>query len=127
MANSQNLEENKRILRIDRLLRQVCQDYGKKVTPLTTLLKKGAFSWTQEATKAFEKLKEAMCTIPVLATLDFTKTFIMDCDASGHGIDAVLMQKEGPLRLKATNLNEKNLLKPIYEKEMLAILHAVKK
>jgi hypothetical protein len=107
--------------------RKFVKNYGQIETPLTTLLKKEAFSWTQEATKAFEKLKEAMCTTLVLATPDFTKTFIVECDASGHGIGAVLMQEGRPLAFERNQLKGKNLLKPIYEKEMLAILHAVKK
>jgi hypothetical protein len=45
------------------------------------LLKKEAFYWTQEAIKYFEKIKEAMCTTPIMATPDFKKTFIMVCDA----------------------------------------------
>ena len=54
-------------------------------------LKKDAFSWTPEAIKAFENLKEAMCLALVLVTLDFTKSFIMECDALGNGIGAILM------------------------------------
>jgi hypothetical protein len=57
--------------------RKFVKNYGQITTPQTMLLKKEAFCWTQEATKAFEKLKEAMCTTPVLATSNFTKTFIM--------------------------------------------------
>jgi hypothetical protein len=51
------LKKLRGFLVIDRLLRQVCQDYGKKVTALTTLLKKGAFSWTGEENKYFENLR----------------------------------------------------------------------
>ena len=67
------------------------KNYGRIATPLTALLKKDAFSWTPEITKAFEHLKEAMCQAPVLATLDFTKNFIVECDASGNVIGVVLM------------------------------------
>jgi hypothetical protein len=49
------------------------KNYGQIVAPLTTLLKKESFSWTEATTQAFEKLKEAMCTTPVLATIEFTK------------------------------------------------------
>ena len=40
--------------------------------------------------KAFEHHKEAMFQESVLATLDFTTTFIMEYDASGNGIGDVL-------------------------------------
>ena len=66
-------------------------NYGRIAAPLTTLLKKYASSWTPEETKDFEHLKEAMCLAPVLATPDFTKTFIVECDASGNGIGVALM------------------------------------
>ena len=70
------------------------KNYGRILATLTTLLKKDAFSWTPKATKAFKHLKETMFLAPVLATPDFKKTFIVECDASENGIGVVLM-KEG--------------------------------
>eukprot|EP00253_Pinus_taeda_P030582 PITA_30582 len=103
------------------------QELWEKVAPLTTLLKKDAFSWTPKETKAFEHLKEEMCQAPVLATPDFTKTFIVECDASGNGIGVVLMQEERPISFEIHLIKGKYLHKAIYEKEMLEILHALQK
>ena len=107
--------------------RKFVKNYGRIAAPLTTLLKKDAFSWTPEATKAFEHIKEAMCTASVLAMLDFTKIFIMECDASGNGIGDVLMQEGRPISFEIRPIKGMYLQKAIYEKEMLAILHALNK
>eukprot|EP00253_Pinus_taeda_P023907 PITA_23907 len=114
-------------LRLRGYYRKFVKNYERIAAPLTTLSKKDAFSWTPEATKAFEHLKEAMCPAPVLATPDFTKTFIVECDASGNGIGTVLMQDERPIAFESRPIKGKFLHKAIYEKEMLAILHALKK
>ena len=90
-------------------------------------MKKDPFSWTLEENKAFEHLKEAMCLAPVLATLDFSKTFIVECDGSGNGIGDVLMQEGRYISFESRPIKGKYLYKSIYEKEMLAILHALKK
>jgi hypothetical protein len=102
------------------------QNYGRITSPLTALTKKDAFSWTSEETQAFEKLKEAMSKALVLTTPDFTKTFIVECDASRNGIGVVLMQEGRPLAFQSHPLKGKDLHKPIYEKEMMEILHALK-
>jgi hypothetical protein len=105
--------------------RKFVKNYGKIVTPLTALLKNNSFTWTPAAAQDFQTLKMAMCTTPVLALPDFTKTFVLECDASGKGIGVVLMQEGRPLAFTNKQLSERNLGKSIYEKEMLAILHVV--
>jgi hypothetical protein len=92
------------------------KNYRKIVAPLTTLLKKNSFTWTPAAAQDFQTLKMAMCTTPVLALPDFTKTFVLECDASGKGIGAILMQEGHPLAFTGKQLSERNLGKPIYEK-----------
>eukprot|EP00253_Pinus_taeda_P006965 PITA_06965 len=107
--------------------RKFVKNYGRIEAPLTTLFRKDAFSWTLEATKAFKHLKEAMYQASVLATPDFTKTFIVECDSSGNVIGVVLMQDERPIAFESCPTKGNFLHKAIYEKEMLAILHNLKK
>jgi hypothetical protein len=105
--------------------RNFVNNYGKIVAPLTALLKNNYFTWTRAAAQDFQTLKMTMCTTPFLALPDFTKTFVLECDAYGKGIGIVLMQEGGPLSLTKKQFSERNLGKSIYEKEMLAILHVV--
>ncbi|KAH9298869.1 hypothetical protein KI387_030551, partial [Taxus chinensis] len=70
--------------------RRFVQGYGRIATPLTALLKKDAFRWTDVA-KFFDQLKEAMCSTSILATPNFSKAFIVECDALGLRLGAVIM------------------------------------
>jgi hypothetical protein len=96
--------------------RKFFKNYGKIATPLMTFLKNNSFSCTQTTTQDFQTLKMAMCTTLVLALPDFTKTFVLECDASGKGIGTVLMQEGRPLAITNKQLSERNLGKLIYEK-----------
>jgi hypothetical protein len=68
-----------------------------------------------------------MFKAPIFTTPYFTKTFIVECDALGGGIGVVLMQEGRPLDFESPPLKEKELHKPIYEKEIMEIVHALKK
>lgn len=95
--------------------------------PLTDLTRKGSFQWNEKTQLTFDKLKEAMGTCPVLPMLDFTRSFILECDASGEGIDVVLMQDRHPIAYESKKLTQTKCLYSIYDKEMLAIIHALTK
>jgi hypothetical protein len=93
------------------------KNYGKIAAPLTALLKNNSFTWTPAAAQAFQTLKTTMCTTPVLALSDFTKTFVLECDASGKGISAVLMQEGRPLAFTSKQLSERNLGNPFMKRK----------
>lgn len=77
--------------------RKFVKSYGSIAAPLNRMLRKGEFHWTKEARLAFEQLKSALMTPPVLAMPNFEEEFVLECDASKEGIGAVLMQKGHPL------------------------------
>jgi len=107
--------------------RKFVKDYWKLAAPFTALLKNDAFTWTHVTECAFDKLKQAMCTTPVLAMPDFSKPFTIESDACGNGLGVVLLQDEHPIAFTSKALSGKNLAASTYEKEMMALLHAVQK
>ena len=106
--------------------RKFIQDYGKIAAPLTQMLRKNSYKWSPLAESAFQKLKDAMTGAPVLALPDFSQQFVVECDASGAGVGAVLRQ-DRPIAFHSQALQGKNLLMSTYEKEMLALVIAVRK
>ena len=91
------------------------------------MLKKDAFKWFEEAQLSFEDLKNALSIALVLAHPDFMKPFIVETDASGKGLGAVLRQEHGVIAFESRKFNAKELNLHVYDQEMLAILHAFEK
>jgi hypothetical protein len=91
------------------------------------LTKKGDFRWSEEAQSTFDKMKKVMSTCPVLALPYFVQPFTLESDASGEGIRAILMQDRHPLSYESQKLRGPELIYTIYDKEMLAIMHALAK
>ena len=111
--------------------RRFIANFSHVAKPLTRLTEKNQkFDWTTECSEAFEKLKNLLVTSPILTHPDFSKSFILDTDASDQAIGAVLSQKVGNTE-KVVAYASRTLTKPerkycVTRKELLALVFFVK-
>jgi hypothetical protein len=122
-----NVKELRGFLGLAGYYRRFIRDFGKITQPFNAALQKGGFGWTEEMEEAFATLKTALTKAPTLALPDFSKGFVVECDASGRGMGAVLMQEGHPVAFMSKAYKGRQAFLPIYEREMLAILIAVRK
>lgn len=95
--------------------------------PLNRLKRKGVkFKWTKLEQASFEKLIEALTSPPVLHLPDFSKKFILSCDASDHSIGCVLQQERNStlvvIAYTSRALQKNEQAYSIYKRELLACL-----
>lgn len=101
--------------------------YAQLARPLTQLLRKDAFIWTDEALTAFNALKQALSTTPTLALPNFHEQFEVRTDASGHGVGAVLSQKGQPIAYFSKQLSPTLQASSTYNRELCTVVLAVQK
>jgi hypothetical protein len=96
------------------------------VAPINKLTEKNVpFKWGETQPKVYEELKIKLTTTPVLALLDFGKTFEIECDASGIGIGGVIMQKQRPIAYFSEKLSGPTLNYSLYDKELYAFVQSL--
>ncbi|WVZ53938.1 hypothetical protein U9M48_004823 [Paspalum notatum var. saurae] len=122
-----SITELRGFLGLTNYYRRFIKGYGILARPLTQLLKKNSFLWTDQAQAAFIALKLAMQQAPILALPDFQLTFVVETDACALGIGAVLLQNERPIAFLSKPLGERHRYLSIYEKEFLALIMAVER
>ncbi len=111
--------------------RRFVKHFADIARPLHRLTEKATiFKWTEECEQAFATLKQALITSPILCYPSTRKNFILDTDASGVGIGAVLSQCDGEHERvvayysRALGKAERNYC--ITRKELLAVVGSVK-
>ena len=76
--------------------RKFVKEFATIASPLHDLLRKNSkFAWTDTCQEAFSTLRERLTRAPVLAYPEGEGQFILDTDASGYGISAVLSRCHG--------------------------------
>ncbi len=138
-----DVHELQRFIGFANFFRRFIKDFARIAQPLTALMgsstkKKGKSStvrkewiWDKEEQTAFERLKSALTSPPLLAYPDFSKPFIVRTDASKHGLGAVLCQDTGLAAGPQVIAYASRSLKPSeknyspYKLEFLALFWAV--
>ena len=106
--------------------RRFVQNFSTIAAPLTEVIKKNVgFTWEQAQEEAFQILKEKLTQAPLLTLPDFSKTFEIECDASGMGIGAVLMQEKKSNAYFSEKLGGATLNYPTYDQELYALVRAL--
>jgi len=113
--------------------RKFIPQYATLAAPLSDLTRKSApevVHWTPLCEAAFQSLKTALCSSPVLQSPDLTRPFVLQTDASDRGVGAVLSQagdhgQDHPVAYFSRKLLPREERYSTVEKECLAIKLAI--
>lgn len=124
------VKDVKRFLGMAGWYRRFIHNFSKIARPLTRLTsKKVNFVWSDEANDAFNVLKTALVSAPILRCPDFEKPFYIHTDASSYAIGAVLTQKsdgcDHPIAYCSRTLNSPETNYSATERELLAVIYAL--
>ena len=124
-------KETRSFLGLAGYYRKFVKDFSHIAAPLTELTKQSqAWKWGPEEVKAFNDLKAAMTSTPVLLIPRMDLPFTVTTDASGYAIGAVLSQDQGnglqPVAYMSHKMSAAERKYPVHEQELLAIVTALK-
>ena len=110
--------------------RKFIKGFSLIALPLFHLTRKGVtYEWSGLCESAFNRLREALLSAPCLHAPDFKLPFLLQTDASGEGIGAVLTQmvngEEHPIAFVSRQLSKAEKNYSATEWECLAVVWAV--
>ena len=126
------LKEVQAFLGLANYYRRFIKDFSQLAKPLTDLTKKdNPWHWDEEQQAAFDALKKAFTTAPVLRIPDNVNPFRLVTDGSGFASGAVLYQYDPedtlwhPVAYYSKSYNVHELNYDVHDKELLAIVRAL--
>ena len=110
--------------------RRFVRGFSEMARPLTELTRAGVeWRWSTSQHQAFNRLKLALTTAPVLKLPDFQRQFVVTTDASDAAVGAILEQDFGnglqPVAFASRKLNNAEMRYSAYERELLGIVWAL--
>lgn len=129
-----NVTELKRFIGLASWYRRFVKNFSLVAAPLHNLTKgknKKTFDWPKDAEEAFIALKTLLTTTPVMSCPDYSRPFVIQCDASNEGIGAVLCQKLGDseqaVAFLSRKLTDTERRYSTSERELLSVVYAIEK
>nr|GEV07507.1 putative reverse transcriptase domain, ribonuclease H-like domain, aspartic peptidase domain protein [Tanacetum cinerariifolium] len=126
-ASPKTPTEMRQFLGLAGYYRRFIEGFSKIAKSLTKLTQKGInFDWGEKEENAFQLIKQKLCNAPILALSEYSKDFVVYCDAS-HKENIVAdalsrKERDKPLRVRALVMTiSLNLLKQILEAQIEAL------
>ena len=127
-----DVKELKRFLGLSSYYRRFIHGYASIAHPLHALTRTDVpYKWESKCQAAFEELKNKLGSAPILVYPSFDRPFILETDASGQGIGAILSQRQSednqihPIAFASRSLNAAERNYSISELETLAVVWAI--
>ena len=128
MPEPKTKEDVKRLLGFVQFLSRYLPGLSTADAPLRELEKSDVlFHWDYPQKESFKKIKQVVSQAPVLQYYDVNKPVTIQCDASGKGLGAVLLQDHKPVCYASRALTDIETRYALIETEMLAVVFACRK
>lgn len=131
-ATPKSIRDVRRFIGMAGWYQRLIPNYSDITAPLTDLIssQKKKINWSEKCESAFNKIKNLLCSEPVLTNADFSKAFTVQTDASDIGIAGVLLQKDDAGQDHVICYFSKKLTKAerkftVTERECLAVLRSI--
>ena len=127
-----NIKEVQSFLGFSNFYRKFILHYSTLTSPLTSLTRKGdRFTWSPAADAAFRQLQRAFTSAPILLHFRPDLPITMEADASDFALGCILSQQNPdgelhPVCYYSRKFTPAELNYPIYDKELLAVVEALK-